>query len=444
MIQAGYYLPHPPIILAEIGGGEEEKISTTRESFKEVAKEIAELAPDTIILASPHAPLYIDGFYLAGGERVKGDFSRFGFPQLGTVLSLDRELNEKISQRASEQGLPHLLDEDNAGLDHGALVPLSFIEAEYQDFQFVHLGLSGLNASEHKKMGVCIQKAVNDLGRKVVFIASGDCSHVLKEEGPYGYKEAGPAFDSKLMDLLANGDFDQILAISEEEAEEAAECGLRSCQIMAGVLERYELDSQLLSYEGPFGVGYGVASFRVKEELPQDEAQGLGKSILDLAKASISYFLKHNEKMKVPEYLPKELSERKAGCFVTLHKGENLRGCIGTMQSVYGSLADEIIENALSAAFSDPRFDPLKASELEELNFSVDVLGELEQIPSTDLLDPQRYGVYVRSGARSGVLLPRLEGVDTVGHQLGIALAKAGIGATERIELFRFEVIRYE
>ncbi|MBP2645191.1 MAG: hpcB [Firmicutes bacterium] len=135
--------------------------------------------------------------------------------------------------------------------------------------------------------------------------------------------------------------------------------------------------------------------------------------------------------------------EGQAGTFVSLKKGGELRGCIGTIQSTQPTVADEIIHNAVKAATVDPRFNPVRAEELDEITISVDILGEPEPVQSHQELDPKVYGVIVRSGRRSGLLLPDLEGVDTVDQQVSIAKQKAGIGPHESVELYRFRVTRY-
>ena len=147
--------------------------------------------------------------------------------------------------------------------------------------------------------------------------------------------------------------------------------------------------------------------------------------------------------MDVPEGLPEALMGQRAGAFVSIHKQGRLRGCIGTIAPTQDSLAGEIILNAVSAASRDPRLDPIRADELKWLEISVDVLGEPEPVASEDALDVKRYGVIVTSGNRRGLLLPDLEGVDTVSRQLAIARQKAGIGPKEKVSLQRFEVIRH-
>ena len=134
---------------------------------------------------------------------------------------------------------------------------------------------------------------------------------------------------------------------------------------------------------------------------------------------------------------------RRAGTFVSLKKDGRLRGCIGTIAPAASSVAQEIINNAVSAAANDPRFDPVEKEELARIVYSVDVLGETEKIDSPEKLDVKRYGVIVTKGRRRGLLLPNLEGVDSVEEQIAIAKEKAGIGKDECAALERFEVSRH-
>ncbi|CQR71703.1 hypothetical protein SOV_05050 [Sporomusa ovata DSM 2662] len=162
-----------------------------------------------------------------------------------------------------------------------------------------------------------------------------------------------------------------------------------------------------------------------------------------LARESLTYYLEHGRFMDKPAGLPENL-QGKAGVFVSFKKEGQLRGCIGTFEPTQPSIAEEIIQNAVSAGTEDPRFSPIKLNELADLEISVDVLETPEQIDSIDDLEPKTYGVIVRSGRRSGLLLPNLEGVDTVTEQVSIAMQKAGIQAGKEIDLYRFTVTRYK
>ena len=165
-------------------------------------------------------------------------------------------------------------------------------------------------------------------------------------------------------------------------------------------------------------------------------------AVVGLARASLTYFLETGRVLPVPAALGKELQGR-AGVFVSLKAQGQLRGCIGTFEPTRINIASEIIYNAISAGTEDPRFWPVELEELGQITISVDVLEAPEQIDSIDKLDPEKYGVIVKRGRRSGLLLPMLEGVDTVTEQISIAREKAGINAKEEVELYRFSVTRY-
>lgn len=162
-----------------------------------------------------------------------------------------------------------------------------------------------------------------------------------------------------------------------------------------------------------------------------------------LAKQTIETYIKEHRKIDLPENLSDEMLSRRAGAFVSIHKGGSLRGCIGTILATTDCVGEEIIQNAISASTRDPRFPAISEDELSQLEISVDVLGEPEDISSPEELDVKRYGVIVTKGFRRGLLLPDLEGVDTVEDQISISKYKAGIGQDEEVKLQRFEVIRH-
>ena len=161
-----------------------------------------------------------------------------------------------------------------------------------------------------------------------------------------------------------------------------------------------------------------------------------------VARNALKLYLEKGSLQELPTRLPPEYPA-KAGVFVSLKIKGQLRGCIGTIQPTRDNLVEEITKNAISAAMHDPRFPPLRNEEFSGLSISVDILGPLEEVKDETGLDPKVYGVLVRSGPRSGLLLPDLEGVDTVEQQVAIARQKAGISSGERVKLYRFTVTRY-
>ncbi len=164
--------------------------------------------------------------------------------------------------------------------------------------------------------------------------------------------------------------------------------------------------------------------------------------LVRLAREAVEEYVRHGRVVSPPQELTPEMRQR-AGVFVSIKKQGQLRGCIGTIAPTTGSVAEEVIKNAIAAATEDPRFYPVRPEELDELIYSVDVLSEPERVSGPEDLDPKKYGVIVVKGYRKGLLLPDLEGVDTVQEQLRIAKLKAGIGEDEDCEIYRFTVKRY-
>lgn len=219
------------------------------------------------------------------------------------------------------------------------------------------------------------------------------------------------------------------------------------------------MEAKLLSYEDVTGVGYGVAIFTVTgpdgnrrfgaqcEEMEcarLAEKKASEDPWVKLARLSLETFVKTKKQLEqLPDGLPAEMTGQAAGAFVSLHAHGQLRGCIGTTGPTTDSVAWEIIQNAVSACSRDPRFPTVTAAELDSLEYSVDVLGQPEPITSPDQLDVKKYGVIVSCGGRRGLLLPDLEGVDTVEQQIDIARQKGGISSREKYTLERFEVVRH-
>ncbi len=459
-ISAGFMVPHPPLIIPAVGRGEEKIIQGTIDAYQRAAEAIGRIQPETIVLLSPHQTMYADYFHISPGQGARGDFGQFGAGQVSMEAAYDTEFVRALCRAAEEAGIQAgTLGERERKLDHGTMVPLYFVNRYWTGYRLVRIGLSGLPLVAHYRLGQCIRDVARALGRNTAVIASGDLSHKLKEDGPYGYQEEGPAYDARIMEVMGRGDFGELFEFSEEFCEKAAECGHRSFTILAGAFDRIAVEAEKLSYEGPFGVGYGVCAYRPRggdgtrnflEQYEEKERRRLlalrerEDPYVSLARDTIEMFVETGELPGIPEGLPEELYRLKAGTFVSLKEDGRLRGCIGTIQAVRGCLAEEIMHNAVSACSEDPRFSPVKPWEVERLAISVDVLGETERISSPGELDPARYGVIVTKGQRRGLLLPNLEGVDTVEQQIAIAKQKAGIKAHESVELERFEVIRHE
>lgn len=480
----GYMVPHPPIIVPEIGKGGEAGAENTIAAYEKAASEIAELKPDTIIITSPHAVMYRDYFHISPGENAYGDFSDFRAPEVKISVDYDTELVSRISEKAGLMDFPAGTDgEQDKALDHGTMLPLYFIMKKYRDFRIIRIGLSGYSLNTHMSLGRIIKASVGELGRRAVFVASGDLSHCQKKDGPYGFRKEGPEYDEMLIKTLESGGLDSLKDFPEDLLEKSMECGHRSFCIMAGAFYGTKTKIEMLSHEAPFGVGYGF--WRVTPEVPDDESpQNIIKSRVDseinaknnlisdntdtangiydnensgckpiapdpyvaLAASTIKNYLENGKKVLTKEELdalPDEMKSSRHGAFVSIHEFGELRGCIGTILPIEENLALEINRNAISASTEDPRFNPIRPEEFSYLDINVDVLSTPEHILSEDELDPEKYGVIVEKGRRRGLLLPDLDGVDTVERQISIAKQKAGISEDENVELYRFTVKRH-
>lgn len=461
-ILGAYMVPHPPLIIPEIGKGTERAIQSTVDAYRKAGEEIGGRKPDTIVVISPHQIMYADYFHISPGDSAEGDFGQFGAGQVKFHVAYDTDFVEELCRQAEGQGLAAgtlgVRGSQDRRLDHGTMVPLYFVNQYLDHYKLVRIGLSGLPLAAHYKLGQCIQKTAEILNRNVAVIGSGDLSHKLKEDGPYGFQKEGPEYDSRIMDVMGRGAFGELLDFSEDFCDRAAECGHRSFTVMAGALDRLAVNGDRLSYEGPFGVGYGICTYQVSGVDPDRDFLGQYErkererlaalragedEYVKLARGTIDTYVRTGKIPAVPAELSKDLYRRRAGTFVSIKEDGRLRGCIGTVQAACTCLAEEIMQNAVSACSRDPRFPPIEPVELDRLVISVDVLGEPERIDSPDQLDVKRYGVIVTNGTRRGLLLPDLEGVDHVRQQIAIARQKAGIGEDEEINLERFEVIRH-
>lgn len=448
---AAYAVPHPPLIVPAVGQGRERAIQQTIDAYEFVAREIVLARPEILIVVSPHAPLLRDAFHLDACGILAGSMHSFGADDEPLEAVVDASFRAALVEEAARAGIPlSVADGDLHSMDHASYVPLHFIREAFRltvgdervslPCPVARIGLSGLPFAAHRELGRCIATAASRLDRRTVLVASGDLSHKLREDGPYGFAPEGPVFDRLVGEAFSTGELERLFEFDEDFCAAAAECGLRSFQIMAGALDRKCFRARLHALEGPFGVGYAVASFRVFGVLDGPEAD----ACVALARACVEAAASGGRAHLDPSCIPGDCTDRRAGAFVSIHKDGELRGCMGTVAPLRESLAQEIASNAVAASSRDPRFPPVSVDELERLEYSVDVLEAPEPIGSSDELDPARYGVVVSKGTRRGVLLPALPGVDDAASQVAIACAKAGIAPNEEgIVLERFEVVRH-
>ncbi len=466
-IISAYVFPHPPVIVPEVGGGCEKDAADTLKACRRAAQDISGEKPSTIIVTTPHGPVFQDYIYMADSTKLTGNLADFGAPDVYFEHLNNTDLAQSIFEKARDRGIKagglerSVMKQHNIKdtLDHGVMVPLYFVNKVLSGFKLVQISISGYPNHKLYEFGMCIRDSVADSSENVVFIASGDLSHRLSRSAPCGYSPDGSVFDGKVVDGILNMDAESLVDMSPALCESAGECGLRSFIMMMGALDGYNAVSSVYSYEGPFGVGYAVARIRVDgkdskrffmEKMEKKQKAGITELRNDedpyvkLARQALEAYVREGREIGISDGLPVEMTQNRAGVFVSLKKFGSLRGCIGTTGPVTPGIAHEIINNAISAGTRDPRFAPVEEDELDSLVYSVDVLMEPEPIDSIEQLDVLKYGVIVRSGMRTGLLLPGLEGVDMPEKQVSIALQKAGIGKDEDYKMERFEVIRHK
>ena len=250
----GCVCPHPPLLVPEIGRDNRRQVQATVAAMERLAKAAGEAG--TAVFISPHTPTYFDAFTVKDAPTLAGDFAAFGCPQVRCQIDNDVEFVEPLLAAASGAHVA-LEPSADADLDHGILVPLTFLRAR----SLVSLSIVG-GYSEHRRLGELVRTVAEKLDRDLLFVASGDMSHRLIRGAPAGYDERGPVFDQRVVELLSRGDFDSLEKLDGDLVQRAGECGLRSLIALGGFLGAdASRNPQLFSYEGPFGVGYLVAGF---------------------------------------------------------------------------------------------------------------------------------------------------------------------------------------
>lgn len=267
-------MPHPPIMIPEIGKSELEKIKKTVAAAQLAAKTIREHNPQTIILISPHGPVFEDAASISIHPRLKGNFEAFGEPEVFLGFETDDLLARHILKKADRLGinLIELTDDKaksyrlNLELDHGALVPLYYLHKAGFKGQLIHLSVGMLSYEEMYTFGKAVQMAINAAGKRVAVIASGDLSHRLLPGAPAGYSPQAAEFDQQVLQAVQDLSIKALLSMDRNLVQSAGECGLRPICFLLGVVGGLDATAELLSYEGPFGVGYGVAVITVKHK----------------------------------------------------------------------------------------------------------------------------------------------------------------------------------
>ncbi len=404
---------------------------------------------EAIGLVSPHAG-YIYSGAVSGAAisrvKFKDTFIILGpnHTGAGAPFALMKEgiWETPLGRMEIDSGLAQkLLDESNYLTDdspahqyeHSIEVQLPFLQYFKADIKIVPIILSYAPGAVFKEIGKSIASAIKRSGKEVVIIASSDMTH-------YEPQESAEKKDKRAIEAILNLDEDELLR--RVDALGISMCGYAPVtSLISAARELGAKGAELVKYQtsgdasGDYSSVVGYAGIIIKKAEMHP--------LVELAREAVETFVREGKVIRAPGELSQEMKER-AGIFVSIHKFGELRGCIGTFEPTRANVAEEIITNAISSAARDPRFLPVAPGELKDLEYSVDVLTRPEPVKSKDELEPKKYGVIVESGQRRGLLLPDLEGVDSVEYQIEICRQKAGIAPDEPIKLYCFRVKRYK
>ena len=445
-------MPHAPILVSEVGGRRGCAAVATCRAMRAAALCVTSHKPDTIVIISPHAPARPGAFGLWAEDPIKGTFELFNAPQSGVRMPLDHPLERAIKVQATLRDL-RTWPIRGYPLDHGALVPLWFLDEVGWDGPAVVIGLSDVNAEGLEALGNAVADAARSLSRRVAIIASGDLSHCLSADAPCGFHPRARQFDETFIRMVDAGSYRKIEGIDPVLRGLAAEDAVDSTLVAAAAVSWNNASHRLLNYEGPFGVGYGVAilyedspgaSGDLRDIASVTRRERPGATLPTIARRSVESALSENH--EVPPLVLGEYLQSKHGVFVTIRQlAGAVRGCMGTIDPIAPNIVSETWRNARLAAFRDNRFSPVAQNEMSELVFEVSVLHELEPVSSIAELNPRHYGVVVSaSDGRRGTLLPGIPEIVTSDEQVQIAKAKGGIGADEPVTMQRFRVDHFD
>ncbi len=261
---AAYLMPHPAILIPEIGQGEENKLEETRVAVARAAKEIKSLAPVNIIVITPHGAAFMGALSVFGGNLAQKSMEEMDTPDVWLSLETNQDFTMELKKACDARKLGLILDEQ-FGLDNGSFVPLYLVTREHPEVKVSLLCPGFVSKRDTEVYGECVREAIEKSEGSFVIISSGDMSHMLLEDGPYGYSEPGMYFEGLIDSVFESGDLSKISDISMKCLNEAGQCGLGSLRLAINSVPEERRKGEKYSHEWPFGIGYLVASLMEME-----------------------------------------------------------------------------------------------------------------------------------------------------------------------------------
>lgn len=461
-----YIMPHTLNLLPSLGGGLERKAQSTVESMDSMAREIAGLAPDTIVVISSHAPSLGNVFVVSPQKRFLGSLAKYRFRLNAIRPYNDLEFVRMLEEGAAKRSLPIKSFEDNksarrryglnGSLDMGTYVPLFFVNQYLHNYKLVVISLSDASPLEHYLCGKLIAMTARDKGGRFVVIASGELSHKVSKESPLGCVSGAADFDQAIVECIEHGQVERLLKYDFSKRSAYAPCGVDCFNMLLGTLDGKRQHNEVLSYEHPFGVGLlcakldeGVAGNSVEFDFARKRdgrvkcSKRAGESEpCRLARAAIKQYLKSKETLGTPVFQKGELLSCSSGVYVSLFKGGRWRGCYGNPDPTDRVSADDVIDYAITAAVEND-VGAVSLSELGDLEIVVDFVRDIERVESLEAFDHKKYGMLVKYKDTEGIILPNVPHVHSVEDQYRAALYNAGASEKDKVKLYRFTVERF-
>lgn len=427
------WMGHAPVLAPGLSVPESAACARSRDAMAAACARVVGHEPHVVVVVGASGPRR-GRHWSVVHSPIEGDFSALGGPEVRVSLApagdAARALVEAVGSAA-----PIALAAPGP-LDPRALTPAAHLSAAGWAGPTMHIAVprAPTGAAE---VGAAITRAAARRDERWAVVVAGNLSHRLSDRAPAGFSPNGARFDQHVRRAVRSGDLDAVRAVPADWAEEAAEDCMAAFAVGLAAAGKRRAGTELLAYEGPFGVGYLTA-------ILHDAERGLPSVLPALARAVIGWQLGLGPQPRAPE-LPRAFT-RPAGVYVSLYRREDgtLRASAGRHEPRWDTLADEVADVARRAATQDPRMGPLRPDELESLVVEVTVLGPLEPVDDVDRINPKIHGVLVSTDQRTGLLLPDLPGLVRPSDQIAIALRKAGISPREPYVVHRFTALRID
>ena len=438
MIIGSFLLPHLETMLPEVNSGTDRQINKTIKAYKKVIDTIVQLRPQTIVMITPMNISYDNYFHISPRKEATGNLGRYNAPQVKIGAEYDWEFVNGLCNVCNRDRFPAgTLGEKDPSLDLATMIPLYYLNKEFEGYRIVRMSVSGLSLADHYRMGMYIKEVSEELARRVVVVVSCDLSEHQNAEADN--------YDRQIMNSLTQASFDQLFGFSNNELETCKAEAHRGLAMMAGSLDKTDVIQSSFSYELIDNRGLGICSFAaIKEDAGRNYLEKLGPydCYAQLAMQAVETYVKQKKVMDVPNNLKKELINERSGLIVQIYKDDVLYSSAGSTTPKTNCVAKEIIEHAVKAAYNQNA--PLSEADLSHIRVKVITISHIVRVRTVDSLNPKQYGIVASKKGKEGIVLPRTEGIEEPLDQILRALDIAGLSEHDgEVLIQRFETVEH-